>query len=38
MSEKFIESKNKVWLASAGLLTKGMLTGGYLLGDGLLRA
>ena len=38
MSEKFIESKNKVWLASAGLLTIGLITGGYLLGDGLLRA
>jgi hypothetical protein len=38
MSEKFIESKNKVWLASAGLLTIGLIAGGYLLGDGLLRA
>lgn len=38
MSEKFIESKNKVWLASAGLLTIGLIVGGYLLGDGLLRA
>jgi|TARA_R110001606_G_scaffold10898_7_gene47098 hypothetical protein len=38
MSEKFIESKNKVWLASAGLLTVGLIIGGYLLGDGLLRA
>ncbi|AMO72490.1 SIMPL domain-containing protein [Sphingorhabdus sp. M41] len=38
MSEKFIESKNKVWLASAGLLTIGLISGGYLLGDGLLRA
>tara|TARA_R110000824_G_scaffold132230_5_gene294573 strand:- start:245 stop:964 length:720 start_codon:yes stop_codon:yes gene_type:complete len=38
MSEKFIESKNKVWLASAGLLTIGLIIGGYLLGDGLLRA
>ena len=38
MSEKFIESKNKVWLASAGLLTIGLVAGGYLLGDGLLRA
>ena len=38
MSEKFIESKNKVWLASAGLLTVGLIVGGYLLGDGLLRA
>ena len=38
MSEKFIESKNKVWLASAGLLTIGLMLGGYLLGDGLLRA
>ena len=38
MSEKFIESRNKVWLASAGLLTIGLITGGYLLGDGLLRA
>jgi hypothetical protein len=38
MSEKFIESKNKVWLASAGLLTLGLIIGGYLLGDGLLRA
>lgn len=38
MSEKFVESKNKVWLASAGLLTIGLITGGYLLGDGLLRA
>ncbi len=38
MSEKFIESRNKVWLASAGLLTVGLVVGGYLLGDGLLRA
>ena len=38
MSEKFIESRNKVWLASAGLLTLGLIAGGYLLGDGLLRA
>jgi len=38
MSEKFIESKNKVWLASAGLLTIGLIAGGYLLGNGLLRA
>ena len=38
MSEKFIESRNKVWLASAGLLTIGLVAGGYLLGDGLLRA
>lgn len=38
MSEKFIESKNKAWLASAGLLTVGLIIGGYLLGDGLLRA
>lgn len=38
MSEKFIENKNKVWLASAGLLTIGLIVGGYLLGDGLLRA
>lgn len=38
MSEKFIESRNKVWLASAGLLTIGLIAGGYLLGDGLLRA
>ena len=38
MREKFIESKNKVWLASAGLLTIGLIVGGYLLGDGLLRA
>lgn len=38
MSEKFVESKNKVWLASAGLLTVGLIVGGYLLGDGLLRA
>jgi len=38
MSEKFIESRNKVWLASAGLLTIGLMVGGYLLGDGLLRA
>lgn len=38
MSKKFIESRNKVWLASAGLLTIGLITGGYLLGDGLLRA
>jgi hypothetical protein len=38
MSEKFIESRNKVWLASAGLLTIGLVVGGYLLGDGLLRA
>jgi hypothetical protein len=38
MSEKFIESRNKVWLASAGLLTVGLIIGGYLLGDGLLRA
>ncbi|WP_339694238.1 SIMPL domain-containing protein [uncultured Parasphingorhabdus sp.] len=38
MSEKFIESKNKVWLASAGLLTIGLIIGGYLLGNGLLRA
>ncbi|ATW03903.1 SIMPL domain-containing protein [Sphingorhabdus sp. YGSMI21] len=38
MSEKFIESRNKVWLASAALLTVGLVAGGYLLGDGLLRA
>lgn len=38
MSEKFIESRNKVRLASAGLLTIGLVVGGYLLGDGLLRA
>ena len=38
MSENFIESRNKVWLASAGLLTVGLIIGGYLLGDGLLRA
>ncbi|VWX59157.1 SIMPL domain-containing protein [Sphingorhabdus sp. 109] len=38
MSEKFIESRNKVWLTSAGLLTVGLMVGGYLLGDGLLRA
>lgn len=38
MSEKFIESRNKVWLTSAGLLTIGLMVGGYLLGDGLLRA
>lgn len=38
MSEKFIESRNKVWLASAGLLTMGLIAGGYLLGDGLLRS
>ena len=38
MSEKFIESINKVWLASAGLLTIGLIAGGYLLGNGLLRA
>jgi len=38
MSEKFIESRHKVWLASAGLLTIGLIAGGYLLGDGLLRA
>ncbi|MEH6792218.1 SIMPL domain-containing protein [Parasphingorhabdus sp.] len=38
MSEKFIESRNKIWLASAGLLTIGLIVGGYLLGDGLLRA
>lgn len=38
MSEKFIESRNKVWLASAGLLTIGLIAGGYLLGDGLLRS
>ncbi len=38
MTEKFVENKNKVWLASAGLLTIGLIAGGYLLGDGLLRA
>ncbi|MEP2988079.1 MAG: SIMPL domain-containing protein [Parasphingorhabdus sp.] len=38
MTEKFVENKNKVWLASAGLLTVGLIAGGYLLGDGLLRA
>jgi|TARA_R110000772_G_scaffold18400_4_gene51353 uncharacterized protein len=38
MSENFIESRNKVWLASAGLLTVGLIIGGYLLGNGLLRA
>lgn len=38
MSENFVENKNKVWLASAGLLTIGLIVGGYLLGDGLLRA
>ncbi|WP_417610943.1 SIMPL domain-containing protein [Parasphingorhabdus sp.] len=38
MSEKFIESRNKVWLASAVLLMIGLIVGGYLLGDGLLRA
>ncbi|WP_373489971.1 SIMPL domain-containing protein [Parasphingorhabdus sp.] len=38
MSEKFIGSRNKVWLASAGLLTMGLIAGGYLLGDGLLRS
>ncbi|ASK89934.1 SIMPL domain-containing protein [Sphingorhabdus sp. SMR4y] len=38
MSEKFFESRNTVWLTSAGLLTIGLIVGGYLLGDGLLRA
>lgn len=38
MSEKFVESRNTVWLTSAGLLTIGLIVGGYLLGDGLLRA
>ena len=38
MTENFVENKNKVWLASAGLLTIGLIVGGYLLGDGLLRA
>ncbi|WP_417623013.1 SIMPL domain-containing protein [Parasphingorhabdus sp.] len=38
MTEKFIENRNTIWLASAGLLTIGLIVGGYLLGDGLLRA
>lgn len=38
MTEKFIDNRNKVWLASAGMLTIGLMIGGYLLGDGLLRA
>jgi len=38
MSEKFFESRNTVWLTSAGLLAIGLIVGGYLLGDGLLRA
>jgi len=38
MTEKFVESKNKVWLASAGLLSIGLIAGGYLMGDGLLRS
>ncbi|MEO9467343.1 SIMPL domain-containing protein [Parasphingorhabdus sp.] len=35
---KFLDKKNNVWLASAGILTLGLIVGGYLLGDGLLRA
>ncbi len=38
MTEKFTDNRNKVWLASAGILTVGLMVGGYLLGDGLLRA
>lgn len=35
---KFLDKKNNVMLASAGLLTIGLIAGGYLLGDGLLRS
>lgn len=35
---KFLDKKNNVLLASAGLLTIGLIAGGYLLGDGLLRS
>ncbi len=38
MSEKFWENSNKVWLASAGVLSIGLIAGGYLMGDGLLRS
>lgn len=38
MSENFVENKNKVWLASAGILSIGLIAGGYLMGDGLLRS
>ncbi len=38
MGEKFIENKNKIWLASAGILSIGLIAGGYLMGDGLLRS
>ncbi len=38
MGEKFIDNRNKVWLASAAMLSIGVVIGGYLLGDGLLRA
>ena len=38
MSENFWENKNKIWLASAGVLSIGLIAGGYLMGDGLLRS
>lgn len=33
-----IGMREKIWLASAGILAIGMIAGGYLLGDGLTRA
>lgn len=38
MSGSFWDSRTKVGLASAGVLSIGLIIGGYLLGDGLLRA
>ena len=38
MSENFWENRNKIWLASAGVLSIGLIAGGYLMGDGLLRS
>jgi hypothetical protein len=33
-----VETRQRIWLATAAILAFGLIAGGYLLGDGLLRA